>query len=83
MYKYFRMFNAFMQYVASEGFVVILPNVRGSTGYGVEFRDACIKDWGGKDLQDAVYAANYLKSLPYVDPDRIGVGGGSCSRHCS
>ena len=75
--QYFRMFNAFMQYVASEGFVVILPNIRGSTGYGVEFRDACIKDWGGKDLKDAVYAAEYLKTLSYVDPDRIGVGGGS------
>ncbi len=75
--QYFRMFNAFMQYVSSEGFVVILPNVRGSTGYGVEFRDACIKDWGGKDLKDAVYAAEYLKTLPYVDSERIGVGGGS------
>lgn len=75
--QYFRMFNAFMQYVASEGFVIILPNVRGSTGYGVEFRDACIKDWGGKDLKDAVFAAEYLKTLSYVDPDRIGVGGGS------
>jgi len=75
--QYFRMFDAFMQYVASEGFVIILPNVRGSTGYGTEFRDACIKDWGGKDLKDALYAAEYLKTLPYIDPDRIGVGGGS------
>ena len=75
--QFFRMFDAFMQYVASEGFVIILPNVRGSTGYGTEFRDACIKDWGGKDLKDAVFAAEYLKTLPYVAPDRIGVGGGS------
>ncbi len=75
--QFFRMFDIMNQYTASEGFVVILPNIRGSTGYGVEFRDACIKDWGGKDLQDVVYAAKYLKSLPYVDPDRIGVGGGS------
>ncbi len=75
--QYFRIFDVTDSYTASEGFVVILPNIRGSTGYGVEFRDACIKDWGGKDLQDVVYAAKYLKSLPYVDPDRIGVGGGS------
>ncbi|NHJ49840.1 MAG: S9 family peptidase [Asgard group archaeon] len=75
--QYFLSFSARYQYMASEGFVVILPNVRGSTGYGVEFRDACIKDWGGKDLQDIVYAKKYLEKLPYIDPDRIGVGGGS------
>ncbi|MFW9923560.1 MAG: prolyl oligopeptidase family serine peptidase, partial [Candidatus Thorarchaeota archaeon] len=66
--QYFLNFSTISQYIASEGFVVIDPNIRGSTGYGVEFRDACIKDWGGKDLQDVVYAAKYLKSLPYVDP---------------
>lgn len=75
--QFFRMFNVMGQYVASEGIVFIEPNVRGSTGYGVEFRDCCIKDWGGKDLQDVVHAKKYLASLPYVDPDRIGVGGGS------
>ena len=75
--QYFRNFSVMHQYIASEGFVVILPNIRGSTGYGVEFRDACIKDWGGLDLKDVVAAAEYLKTLPFVDPDRIGVGGGS------
>jgi dipeptidyl aminopeptidase/acylaminoacyl peptidase len=75
--QFFMSFNSMVQYMASEGFVVILPNVRGSTGYGVEFRDACLKDWGGKDLQDVVYAKKYLEKLPYVDPDRVGVGGGS------
>ncbi|NHJ84734.1 MAG: prolyl oligopeptidase family serine peptidase [Asgard group archaeon] len=75
--QYFRMFSSYYQYISSEGFVCIYPNIRGSTGYGTEFRDACLKDWGGKDLQDVVYAAKYLKTLPYVDPDRIGVGGGS------
>ncbi|MHA1213239.1 MAG: S9 family peptidase, partial [Candidatus Heimdallarchaeota archaeon] len=75
--QYFRMFSATHQYLASEGFVTLLPNIRGSTGYGVEFRDYCLKDWGGKDLEDVVNGAEYLKSLPYVDGDRIGVGGGS------
>ncbi|MHA1125069.1 MAG: S9 family peptidase [Candidatus Heimdallarchaeota archaeon] len=75
--QFFRAFDVMGQYVSSEGFVFINPNVRGSTGYGVEFRDCCIKDWGGKDLQDVVYAKKYLESLPYVDPNRIGVGGGS------
>ncbi|MBD3191635.1 MAG: prolyl oligopeptidase family serine peptidase [Candidatus Heimdallarchaeota archaeon] len=75
--QYFLSFSPRAQYMASEGFVIVLPNIRGSTGYGVEFRDACRKDWGGKDLKDVVHAAEYLKTLPYVDPDRIAVGGGS------
>jgi dipeptidyl aminopeptidase/acylaminoacyl peptidase len=75
--QYFRAFDARGQYLASEGFVLILPNVRGSTGYGVDFRDACIKDWGGKDLEDVVGAAEYLKKQPYIDNDRIAVAGGS------
>ena len=75
--QYFLAFDVMSQYISSEGFVVINPNIRGSMGYGVEFRDCCIKDWGGRDLQHVVYAKKYLSTLSYVDPDRIGVGGGS------
>jgi Tol biopolymer transport system component/dienelactone hydrolase len=75
--QYFLSFNPMGQYIASEGFAVIYPNVRGSTGYGVEFRDACIKDWGGKDLKDVVHAAKYLASQSDVNKDRIAVAGGS------
>ena len=75
--QYFLEFSPLPQFFASKGYVVLLPNVRGSTGYGVEFRDACIKDWGGKDLKDVVAGAKFLKSLPYVDPDRIGIMGRS------
>src|SRR5690606_32240327 len=57
--------------------VIIKPNIRGSTGYGVAFRDAALKDWGGGDLEDVVAAAKYLRRLPEVDPERIGVWGGS------
>jgi dipeptidyl aminopeptidase/acylaminoacyl peptidase len=59
------------------GYVVIEPNIRGSTGYGVQFRDMALKDWGGADLEDVTYAAQYLQSLTYVDAQRIGVFGGS------
>jgi len=72
-----RSFDIFAQFMASRGFVVIEPNIRGSTGYGVPFRDAALRDWGGKDLEDVEYAARYLKSLPQVDPDRLCVYGGS------
>ena len=54
---------------------MVFPNVRGSTGYGVEFRDACINDWGGKDLEDIESIVNYVKGLEYVDKDRIGITG--------
>lgn len=53
------------------------PNIRGSTGYGVEWRDLNLKDWGGGDLEDVVAGARYLRALPFVDPDRIGIFGGS------
>ena len=75
--QYYRIFSDFAQIFTSKGYVVLLPNVRGSTGYGVEFRDACLNDWGGKDLDDIEAGVFYLRSLDYVDPDRIGVTGGS------
>jgi len=75
--QFFRGFDPYGQFLADNGFIVIQPNVRGSTGYGVEFRDLNRMDWGGGDLEDVAGAAAYLKSLPEVDGDRIGVWGGS------
>ena len=75
--QWFRGFDPFAQFLVDLGLVVIEPNVRGSTGYGVEWRDAAIKDWGGADLEDVAGAVKYLKSLPYVDPRRIVIFGGS------
>jgi len=57
--------------------VVIAPNVRGSTGYGMEFQQANHKDLGGGDLQDEVYAARFLTETGFVDPKRLGITGGS------
>ncbi len=75
--QFFRMFDPFAQFLVDQGFVVLEPNIRGSTGYGVEFRDMNRYDWGGADLEDVAAGAEYLKSLPFVDPDRLGVFGGS------
>src|SRR5206468_205761 len=75
--QWFRGFDAYAQFLIDRGYVIIEPNVRGSTGYGVQFRDMALKDWGGADLEDVAHAAGYLKSLPYVDPSRVGVYGGS------
>ena len=75
--QYFQSFDMFSQVFAHEGFVIINPNIRGSTGYGKEFMELNLKDWGGGDGQDVVHAKRYLESLDYVDPNRIGVFGGS------
>ena len=56
---------------------MLYPNVRGSTGYGVEFKDSCIKDWGGKDLDDIESAIKYLSSLQNIDMNNIAITGGS------
>lgn len=75
--QWFRSFDPFAQFLVDQGFVVLEPNPRGSTGYGVQFRDAALRDWGGKDLEDIAAGAAYLRVLPYVDPDRLVVFGGS------
>jgi dipeptidyl aminopeptidase/acylaminoacyl peptidase len=75
--QWFRGFDAYAQFLVDMGYVVIEPNIRGSTGYSVQFRDMALKDWGGADLEDVACAAQYLQSLAYVDPQRIGVFGGS------
>jgi len=75
--QWLRGFDPFAQFLADRGFVVIEPNIRGSTGYGTKFRDAALKDWGGADLEDIAAAAAYLKTLAYVDGSRLVVFGGS------
>ena len=70
-------FNKTAAALASRGYVCIAPNVRGSTGYGMEFQRANYQDLGGGDLQDEVYAARFLASTGYVDPRKIGITGGS------
>ncbi|RMG25873.1 MAG: S9 family peptidase [Methanobacteriota archaeon] len=75
--QYFLNFSMMAQYLADLGYVVLLPNVRGSTGYGVEFRDACLKDWGGKDHDDWVAGRQYIIDNYSVDPKRVAVFGGS------
>jgi dipeptidyl aminopeptidase/acylaminoacyl peptidase len=62
---------------ASRGYICIAPNVRGSTGYGIDFQKANYQDLGGGDLQDEVYATRFLLDTGYVDAKKIGITGGS------
>jgi dipeptidyl aminopeptidase/acylaminoacyl peptidase len=59
------------------GFVVIAPNYRGSTGYGKAFEDANNKDWGGGDLKDLAAAVKHFAARGDIDPERVGILGGS------
>lgn len=81
--QFFRAFNAQLQFLADRGYVVLCPNVRGSTGYGVGWRDANLMDWGGRDLEDVAAGAEYLKTLDFVDPGRVGIFGVSYGGYLS
>ena len=67
----------FLAYLAQEGYVVFGVDIRGSTGYGVQFQKANNGEWGNKDLFDLVDAKKYLVSTGCVDPDRVAIYGGS------
>jgi len=63
--------------LVSRGYICIAPNVRGSTGYGMEFQKANYQDLGGGDLQDEVFATKFLIATGYVDARKVGITGGS------
>jgi len=62
---------------ASRGYAVLRCNVRGSTGYGVAFRRANYRDWGGGDYRDILSGVDALVAKGIADPDRMGVMGWS------
>lgn len=66
-----------IQYLVNQGYFVIAPNYRGSTGYGKEFQDANRFDLGGGDLDDVISAADWMVKTGYVDTKKIAVVGGS------
>ncbi len=65
------------QLLVERGYIVVQVDVRGSTGYGRAFREEFLMDFGGEDLDDLHSAVEYMATLPYVDPDRIGIWGSS------
>ena len=65
------------QLLAGRGFAIVFSNPRGSTGYGAKFSDAVNNDWGGKDYQDVVAGLDHAVARGWLDPDRLGVAGGS------
>jgi dipeptidyl aminopeptidase/acylaminoacyl peptidase len=64
-------------FLALQGYVVLEPNFRGSTGYGERFRNANVEDSGGGEIDDIQASVDYLVSIGLTDPKRVGISGGS------
>ena len=67
----------YLNYLAQQGFIVFTLDNRGSANRGRDFEQAIFRNCGTVEIQDQMFGVNYLKSLPYVDADRIGVDGWS------
>ncbi len=62
---------------AAQGYVVAMPNPRGSTGFGQKFVDEISGDWGGKCFEDLMKGMDYLEKLPFIDKERMAAAGAS------
>jgi dipeptidyl aminopeptidase/acylaminoacyl peptidase len=71
----YRMYYSASLYLAQQGYVVITPDYRGSSGYSRDWATGVHMGLGISDATDVASSADYLKTLEYVDPDRIGVWG--------
>jgi dipeptidyl aminopeptidase/acylaminoacyl peptidase len=65
------------QFLAGQGFGVFYPNLHGSSSYGCAYQTSIKEDWGNLDYQDVLAGASEAASHPWVDPERLGIAGGS------
>ena len=70
-------FSYWAQLYAANGYLVLEPNPRGSSGYGQAFSEVLFADWGNLDVQDVNAAVDYTIEQGLADPDKLGVGGWS------
>jgi len=75
--QYTNAFDFSMQLFAANGYAVIAPNPRGSTGRGADYCKGIYADWGHKDVQDDLAAVDDAVARGIADPNRLGVGGWS------
>jgi dipeptidyl aminopeptidase/acylaminoacyl peptidase len=71
----YRMYYSLCQYLTQQGYVILTPDYRGSSGFSRDWSSGVYMSVGVGDTADVASGADYLKTLPYVDPDRIGVFG--------
>jgi dipeptidyl aminopeptidase/acylaminoacyl peptidase len=75
IHRDYGVYYSFHQYLVQQGYVVLSVDYRGSIGYGREWRQGHYRDLGGKDYEDIAAGVDYLKTLGYVDPARVGIWG--------
>lgn len=75
--QYTYSFDFEFQFWAANGYVVVAPNPRGSTGYGQKFTQGIYAKWGKRDFEDVIASIDCVIEKGYADPDKLGVGGWS------
>jgi len=68
---------AYLQALVDRGITLVVPNIHGSTGYGLSWQKAIHRDWGGIDARDLRAVTDWMASQPDIDPKRLAVYGGS------
>lgn len=69
--------NLWYEYMAQNGYIVFTMDGRGSSNRGLKFEQAVFRNLGETEMNDQLKGVDYLKSLPYVDGDRLGIHGWS------
>jgi dipeptidyl aminopeptidase/acylaminoacyl peptidase len=77
VWAYYAEFDHLPQLFAANGYAVLYPNPRGSTGYGEKHAKAIVADWGNKDFQDDMAMVDYAIEQGIANPEKLGVGGWS------
>jgi dipeptidyl aminopeptidase/acylaminoacyl peptidase len=77
VWAYYAEFDHLPQLLAANGYAVLFPNPRGSTGYGQKYAQAIFADWGNKDFQDDMAMVDYAIEQGIADPEKLAVGGWS------
>jgi dipeptidyl aminopeptidase/acylaminoacyl peptidase len=77
VWAYYAEFDHLAELLAANGYVVLYPNPRGSSGYGQKYCQAIFADWGNKDFQDDMAMVDFAIEQGIADPDKLGVGGWS------
>ena len=70
-------YRALIQYLVNHGYAILAVNNRGSSGYGKTFYSLDDLNHGEDDLQDCVWGKKWLQDQDYINPDKIGIIGGS------
>jgi len=70
-------YSSIIQFIVNQGFIVVAPNVRGSTGFGKKYQFMDNNDWGGAHIKDIVAVAEFTKNLDFVDRENVFILGGS------